>query len=44
MIKIKFILDTIHNNVENYDNYVICIFRDVRYTFDSKNNEGYWEY
>ncbi len=44
MMTIKFFFDNMHNNVKNNDDYVICIFRNVRYIFDSKNNNIYWEY
>ena len=44
MMKINFFLDIMHNNVENYDDYVIYIFRNVRYILDNKNNKVYWEY
>jgi hypothetical protein len=44
MTKINFFFNIMHNNVENYDDCVIWIFRNVRYIFDSKNNGIYWEY
>jgi hypothetical protein len=37
-MKINFLFDGIHNNIENDDDYVIWIFRNVRGIFDSKAN------
>ena len=44
MMKLNIFFNTMHNNVENNDDYVIQKFRNVRYIFDSKNNREYWEY
>jgi hypothetical protein len=40
-MKINIYFNIMHNNVENHDDYVIWIFRNLRYIFDSKNNEVY---
>jgi hypothetical protein len=37
-MKINFFFDDIHNDIENDDDYVIWIFRNVRGIFDSKAN------
>jgi hypothetical protein len=42
-MKIILFFNAMHKNVQNYDDYVICIFRNVRCIFDSKNNGIYWE-
>jgi hypothetical protein len=42
-MKLNIFFNTMHNNVENHDDYVIWIFRNVRCIFDSKNNGVYWE-
>jgi len=43
-MEINVFFNLMYNNVKNVDDYVICIFRNARYLFNSKNNEGYWEY
>jgi hypothetical protein len=42
-MKLNIFFNIMHNNGENYDDYVICIFRNVRYIFDNKNHGVYWE-
>jgi hypothetical protein len=42
-MKLNNFFATMHNNIENSDDYVIWIFRNVRCTFDSKNNGVYGE-
>jgi hypothetical protein len=44
MTKINFFFDGIHNDIQNNDDYVICIFRNVRGIFDSKANTRELEY
>jgi hypothetical protein len=43
-MKLNIFFATMHNNVENDDDYVILIFRNVRCIFDSKNNGVYGEW
>ena len=43
MMKLNIFFNTMHNNVENRDDYVIWIFSNVRHIFDSKNIGEYWE-
>jgi hypothetical protein len=44
MTKINFFFDGIHNDIQNDDDYVIYIFRNVRGIFDSKANTRELEY
>ena len=37
-MKINFFFDGMHNDIENDNNYVIWIFRNVRGIFDRKAN------
>jgi hypothetical protein len=43
-MKIHFLLDGIHNDIENDDDYVIWIFINVRGIFDGKANTRELEY
>jgi len=40
-MKLNIIFNIMHNNVENYDDYVIWMFGNVRCIFDNKNNREY---
>ena len=44
MMKLNIFFNTMHNNVENHDDYVIWIFINVRSIFDSKANTRELEY
>jgi hypothetical protein len=44
MMKINSFFDDIHNNIKNYDDYVIWIFRNVRGIFGNKANTRELEY
>ena len=42
-MKIFIFSNSMRNDTENYDDYVIWIFRNVRRIFNSKNKGVYWE-
>jgi hypothetical protein len=43
MMKISIYFNIMQKHVENNDDYVIYIFKNIRHIFDSKNNAVYWE-
>jgi hypothetical protein len=43
MMKISIYFDIMQKDVKNNDDYVICIFKNIRHIFDSVNNAVYWE-
>ena len=44
MMKINIFFDSIQNNVQKCNDYVIQNFQNIRYKTDSKSNRAYQEY
>jgi hypothetical protein len=43
-MKISIYFDIMQKDGKNDDDYVICIFKNIRHIFNSKTNEVYEEY